>query len=309
VIRFGVQLPHYGAAVDTIGLPAMAEAIVASGFDGIWLSDHVVLVDEPTSRYPYSPDGSYGFGADTPWYEAVSTMAYLAALTSEVELGTSICVLPQRQPVLLAKQIATVDQLSGGRVRLGVGAGWLAEEFATLGSAFDGRGRRTDDAIALLRACWTGAPPAGRYGDVELPAGVHCAPTPVAGRVPILVGGNSAAALRRAARLGDGWLGAAPLTGLDPADLGRLIDRLRAECTAADRDPSTVEITLRYAPRTKELGTPVLRDRLLAYAELGVTRFTLDLSWPELDQAVRRLDAMARTVEQVRTASGIGVPA
>jgi hypothetical protein len=109
--------------------------------------------------------------------------------------------------------------------------------------------------------------------------------------------------------LGDGWLGAAPLTGLDPADLGRLIDRLRAECIAAGRDPSTVEITLRYAPRTKELGTPVLRDRLLTYAELGVTRFTLDLSWPELDEAVRRLDAMARTVDQVRAASGIGVPA
>lgn len=306
MLRFGIQLPHYGAGPLGLGLDAMIDAIVDAGFDGIWVSDHVVLIDDPASRYPYSTDGDYGFPPETPWYEAVATLAYLAARTENVELGTAVCVLPQRQPVLLAKQLATVDRLAGGRLRLGVGAGWLAEEFAALGAPFDDRGSRTDAAIALLRACWTGAPPPGEYGAVRLPEGVHCRPTPVNDTVPILVGGNSPAALRRAAHLGDGWLGAVPLSGLPVPELGDLVARLRRECVRVDRDPATLDLSLRLAVPSRALGTPVLRDLFLGYAAHGVTRFTIDLSWRDLDTARRRLDALSRTTEEVRASLTVG---
>lgn len=300
MLRFGVQLPHYGTGPLGLGLDAMADAIVDAGFEGIWVSDHVVLIDGTTSTYPYADDGGYGFPADTPWYEAVATLAYLAARTRDVELGAAVCVLPQRQPVLLAKQLATIDRLAEGRVRLGAGAGWLAEEFTALGAPYEGRGARTDAAVALLRACWTGAPPPGMYGDVSMPGGVHCRPTPVNGTVPILVGGNSPAALRRAARTGDGWLGAVPLAGLPVDELGGLVARLRRECVRAGRDPSTLDLSLRIAAPSRTLGTPELRDLLAGYAAHGVTRFTVDLSWRDLDTGRRRLDALSRTAAAVR---------
>ena len=306
MLRFGIQLPHYGAKPLGFGLDAMADAIVDAGFDGIWVSDHVVLVDGTASRYPYSDDGGYGFPPDTPWYEAVTTLAYLAARTQDVELGTAVCVLPQRQPVLLAKQLATIDRLSGGRVRLGAGAGWLSEEFAALGVPYDGRGARTDAALALLRACWTGEPQPGRYGDVDLPGGVHSRPAPVNGTVPILIGGNSPAALRRAARLGDGWLGAVPLAGLPVGDLGGLVGQLRRECVTAGRNPSELDLSLRIAVPSAALGTPELRDLLVGYAAQGVTRFTVDLSWRDLDTGRRRLDALAHTAAAVRESLKVG---
>ncbi|WP_165958732.1 TIGR03619 family F420-dependent LLM class oxidoreductase [Actinomadura sp. KC345] len=281
-------------------MDALVDAIIDAGFDGIWVSDHVVLIDGTTSAYPYTDDGDYGFPADTPWYEAVAMLAYLAARTHEVELGTAVCVLPQRQPVLLAKQLATIDRLADGRVRLGAGAGWLAEEFTALGVPYDGRGARTDAAIALLRDCWTGTPAPGRYGDVSVPGGVHCRPTPVNGSVPILVGGNSPAALRRAARLGDGWLGAVPLAGLSADELGGMVARLRQECDQVGRNPSTLDLSLRIAAPSHALGTPALRDLLLGYAEHGVTRFTVDLSWRDFDTGRRRLDALSRTAAAVR---------
>ena len=154
MIRFGVQLPHYAAAPETIGIRRMAELIVEAGFDGIWLSDHVVMVEGATSRYPYAEDGAYTFDSAMSWYETVTTLAYLAAVTQGVELGTAVLVLPQRQPVLLAKQLATVDRLAGGRLVLGVGAGWLLEEFAALGRPSEGRGARTGEYVRALRACF-----------------------------------------------------------------------------------------------------------------------------------------------------------
>ncbi len=302
MIRFGIQLPHFGNAPTRIGVRRMAELIVAAGFDGIWLSDHVVLVEDAASRYPYADDGSYTFDPAIDWYEIVTTLAYLAAATESVELGTAVCVVPQRQPVLLAKQLATVDCLAGGRVVLGAGAGWLAEEFAVLGYDHRGRGARTGAYLEALRACWTGAPAPGRYGDVQLPAGVQCRPTPPRGAIPILVGGNSDAAFRRVAAYGDGWLGAAPMAGLPPDELRRLIARLQGICERSGRDPAAVDLALRIAPPPKSFGTTELRDVLTAYAEAGITRFTVDFGWRDEQSAALRLEALARTTAEVRRA-------
>ena len=299
MIRAGIQLPHYGSAPDAIGIRRMAELIVEAGFDGIWLSDHVVLVEGARSRYPYSEDGSYTFDSAMPWHEAIATLSYLAAVTEDVELGTAVCVLPQRQPVLLAKQLATADCLAGGRIVLGVGAGWLLEEFAALGSSTAGRGARTGEYIRLLRACWTGAPPPGRYGDLELPPGVRCEPGPPRDSIPVLVGGNSPAALRRAAEHGDGWLGAAPLAGLDPTALLELVAALHDACAEFERDPSTLELSLRIAPSPKTFGSDALRDLLVAYVDAGITRMTFDFGWRDEDAAAARLEALASTISEV----------
>jgi probable F420-dependent oxidoreductase len=300
VIRFGIQLPHYGPAPDRIGIRRMAELIVEAGFDGIWLSDHVVLVEGAASVYPYADDGAYTFDPAIDWYEVVTTLAYLAAVTEEVELGTAVCVLPQRQPVLLAKQLATADRLAGGRIVLGVGAGWLAEEFAALGYDHRGRGARTSAYVDTLRACWTGSPPAARHGDVEIPPGVRCEPTPPRGTIPILVGGNSDAAFRRVTAHGDGWLGAAPMSGLPPDDLRALVARLHEICAAAGRDPGSIELALRVAPSPATFGTPELRDLLAAYIDAGVTRLTFDCGWRDESSAAARLAALAATADEVR---------
>jgi probable F420-dependent oxidoreductase len=302
-MRFGIQLPHYGNAPDRIGIKRMAELIVERGFDGIWLSDHVVMVDDATSTYPYTSDGSYTFDTGTPWYELVATLGYLAAVTEEIELGTAVCVLPQRQPVLLAKQLATVDRLAGGRLTLGVGSGWLAEEFAALGQPFDGRGRRTVRYLELLRECWSGSPRAAAYDDLELPRGVRCEPTPPRGTIPVYIGGNSPAALRRVARVGDGWLGAAPLEGLDPVDLRTLVAALHAACDELGRDPAGVALAIRLAPPPAAFGTDELRELLLEYAAAGIGCVTIDFGWRDEGTAAARLDALAETARDVRTAT------
>jgi probable F420-dependent oxidoreductase len=300
LIRFGIQLPHYGAAPESIGVARMAELIVEAGFDGIWLSDHVAPVDNARSRYPYAADGSYVFDSGIPWYEVVATLAYLAAVTDGVELGTAVCVLPQRQPVLLAKQLATVDRFCDGRLVLGVGAGWLAEEFAALGASFKGRGARTEAYVEALRACWTGRPPAGPYGDLELPEGVRCEPRPLQGTIPVLIGGNSSAAFDRVARAGDGWLGAVPMAGLPVPELEAMIRRLHQACVDAGRNPATVGLTLRIAPPPSQFDTSGLSDLLVGYARAGVTRMTFDFGWRAADAAESRLAALARTVSDVR---------
>ena len=304
MIRFGIQIPHYGTAPERIGIRAMAELAIETGIDGLWLSDHIVLVDDAASRYPYADDGAYTFDSSIPWLEALTTLAYLAAATRDVELGIAVCVVPQREPLLLAKQLATVDVLAGGRVILGAGTGWLREEYAALGVPFEGRGERFEDNLRLIRACWTGSPAAGRYGTVTIPTGVRCEPPPPRGTIPVLVGGNSQAALRRAVLVGDGWLGAAPMRGLSPDELRGHLDALARACQDVGRDPDQLDRTLRMAPASRDLGTPALADLLTEYGRAGLGRITFDFGWRDLDDARQRLEALATTTSAVRERLG-----
>ena len=171
----------------------------ASGFASLWVSDRVVMPATVTSRYPYAADGVATWATDDPWYDSIVALAMAAAVTDHAELGTAVLVLPQRQPVILAKQVATLDRLAHGRVVLGVGAGWLAEEprFSPRRSI---RGAlRTDEWIDLLRSCWSGRPERFDGAHYQLPADVVCEPQP-AGAIPILVGGTTKSAVRRARR-------------------------------------------------------------------------------------------------------------
>lgn len=210
-------------------LTELARAAEAHGWEGVSLSDHVVHPERIESPYPYTEDAKPRFEADAVWPDPLVAFGAMAAVTERLRFVTMIYVLPMRNPFLVAKSVGTLAALSGGRVDLGLGVGWMREEFELLGQEFRDRGRRTDEMIEVMRALWTGETVAhnGRFYDFEP---LHMAPAPPE-PVPILVGGLSKPALRRAARLGDGWISELHTT----AELGELIGRLREERVACGR--------------------------------------------------------------------------
>ena len=196
-MRIGAKVPNFGPLPTELGIPAMSRRLESAGFHSLWISDHVVMPGTVTSRYPFSADGRATWDTDAAWYDAVVLLGMMAAVTERVELGVAVLLLPLRHPVVFAKQAASLDALSGGRLTLGVGAGWLAEEFDALGVPFDTRGARLDEWMALLRSVWTGRPPAHLGAHYDLPADVRCFPQPVHA-IDLLVGGHTPAARRRA---------------------------------------------------------------------------------------------------------------
>jgi probable F420-dependent oxidoreductase len=238
----GARLPHTGA-VDPLTVTDAARNLESAGFDSLWVSDHVVMPEHITSWYPFAEDGVATWPSDTPYLEAVVVLALAAAVTNRVRLGTAVLVLPQRNPVLLAKQVATVDAVSGGRFDLGVGAGWLAEEFVALGARFGGRGARMETWIEVLRDCWTGRP-AARQDAYPLADGILVLPA-TAAPVPVLIGGHSPKALERAGRIGDGWLGQQSVPDLGPATLTAEIATIRLWAERSGRDPAAIRMVLR----------------------------------------------------------------
>lgn len=241
-IALGAKLPHTGT-VDPSSVPAHARALEEAGFDSLWVSDHVVMPMTIGSYYPFAEDGKAPWTGDIPYVEALVALAAAAAATERVRLGTAVLVLPQRNPVLLAKQVASIDALSGGRMELGIGAGWLQEEFEALDSPFEERGKRMEAWIGLLRDLWTGKPPAndGLYplADdlVQLPVPPH--------EVPLLVGGHTKAAYRRAGSLGSGWLAQQAAPVLDPAHLATEVEAVRTQTAKAGKDPAALRFVLR----------------------------------------------------------------
>jgi probable F420-dependent oxidoreductase len=227
-VEFGANIFGVGALADPAALADVARDAEALGYHSVFVADHVVMPRKLESKYPYSRDGGFPYDPDRNWLDPMVALGFLAARTTTIRLGTSVTVLPMRHPIITAKQIATADHLSNGRVIVGVGVGWMAEEFALLGASFHDRGARTDDYLALMKTLWTQENPAyaGRYFQVS-----DCALTPKPVQkphVPIWVGGDSEAALRRAARLGDGWHSAGTSLADLPAKLrvlGEVLER------------------------------------------------------------------------------------
>ena len=245
-MRFGIHLPHAGERATPALIRRFAIEAEASGLDDIWVSEHIIL---PRTQFP----------RPLPFYEPVLTLTWVAAVTERVKLGTSVLVLPMRHPVPLAKELATLQNLSGGRLILGAGVGWLAPEFAALGAPFHERGRRMDEGLALMRALWTQDPVtfATRHIPAEI-TDMTMTPLPVT-PIPIWIGGNSEAALRRTIRLADGWHGSRET----PEETAAIVQRLRAERPGQD-----FTISMRVNWDGRDLG--VFRDRIAAYEAAGV---------------------------------------
>ena len=237
-MKLAVEFPSVAYREGPAAVSRMAMAIEHIGFDQLDVFDHVVMgYDHPSrasSRYP----------AQMPILEALMTLSYAAAVTSSIGLGTEVLVLPQRSPVLVAKQVSTLDTLSGGRVRLGVGVGWQPSEYEALGENYSTRGRRMDEAISLLRACWKDDSISHESPFYRATA-MAMEPKPPQGNIPIWIGGNSEAAFRRAGCLGDGWLGSQVS---DAAFAKRAIDAIRGHAEAAGRDPDAIGLQSMIAP-------------------------------------------------------------
>ena len=238
-MKFGVAFANIGAFVDPVEAIRLARAAEAAGFESIWTVDHVVVPGGYRSKYPYDPSGRLPSGEGTVFPDPLIWLAYVAARTSTLRLGTGILIVPQRNPVVLAKELATLDSLSGGRMILGAGIGWLEEEFQALGVPFAGRGQRMDEAIGAMRALWS-EERASFTGTTATFTDCFLRPQPPGGTIPVHVGGHSEAAARRAGRIGDGFF---PL-GVGVEELPPLIDLTRASAEEAGRDPAAVEITM-----------------------------------------------------------------
>ena len=176
VVRIGAKLPNSGPLPLEMGVAAMSARLEAAGFDSLWISDHVVMPGVVESHYPFAEDGRATWATDTPWFDAVPFLGMMAAATTTVELGVAVLLLPLRQPVTFAKQAATIDALCGGRLSLGIGAGWMAEEFEALDVPFASRGKRLEEWMELARNCWTGTPDRFDGTHYQLPA--ECSATP-----------------------------------------------------------------------------------------------------------------------------------
>ncbi len=290
-MRIGAKVPNSGPLPAERGIAAMAAELEAAGFDSLWVSDHVVMPATVASRYPFAADGRATWPSDTPYYDAMVSLAVIAAATSTAVIGTAVLVLPQRQPVILAKEAASIDAISKGRLCLGVGAGWLAEEFEALGAPFEGRGERFVEWVRLLRSLWEGSPPAFEGVHYRLPEGVISMPRP-AHRIPLLVGGDSRTALGRAATIGDGWLAHQSATALDPKAIGSGVRELRFAAGRAGRPASELWTTLRIVDSATRID--VVAGMLADLAGAGVDEIVVDVDWASTGAAAEAHSILRR---------------
>jgi probable F420-dependent oxidoreductase len=259
-MKFGVMFANVGPFGGPEGLAHLAQTAERVGFESLWTVEHVVVPKGYQSPYPYAQGGKMPGPEESPIPDPLVWLAYAAAVTKEIRLATGILILPQRHPLYVAKEVATLDQLSGGRALLGIGIGWLREEFDALGIPFAERMSRTDESIRALRSLWSDGPSKfeGRHYRWAL---LESNPKPLQRpAVPIVVGGHTPGAAKRAARLGDGFFPARP------DNLAELLAILRDECGKVGRDPASIEITSGSLPTLDEVKR--LRD-------LGVARFVV----------------------------------
>lgn len=234
--KIGLCLPYEGPATAQ-DIVDVARAAESAGLYSVWVGDHIAFPVEFTSQNPTMADGKYPYPTDNPRLEALTTLAFVAGATSTIRLAVNACVLPQRNPVIVGKAVATLDYLSGGRVIFGVTLGWLREEFDALGADYARRRQLLEDGIEILRALWEQNQPSYE-GETHSFLPLNMKPKPVQSPVPIFVGGHSRPALRRAAAIGDGWLAAR----MSPDDLREHVGFLREERKRSPRagEPFTV---------------------------------------------------------------------
>jgi probable F420-dependent oxidoreductase len=277
-LELGVRIPHTGALATPHLVREWCTVADQAGFGSLWGIDHVVMPQHVESKYLLArqpadiKDGAIS-AQMAPNFELMATLGFVAAITSRIKIGTAVAILSIRNAVLNARQLATVDRYSGGRLLYGVGIGWLKEEADAMNMPWDERGSRADEHIALLRAIWCEPGDQvefrGKYWTIPP---MDPEPRPVQQPIPILIGGHSISAIDRAVRLGDGWIAA----GVSPKRLNELLDDLRAACDREGRDPATLPVFCRAGQ-----GAPTVDD-LQRYQDLGA--HTLQVNIETLDE-------------------------
>ena len=274
-----------GVTADPAWISAFARHVEACGFESIVVVEHTVLATRYDSVYPYDRSGRVELAADCPIPDPLDLLALLAGQTATLGLATGVVVLPNHHPVVLAKRVATVDALSGGRLRLCVGVGWLREEIEACGTAFGSRGRRADEQIEVMRLLWADNPAgASHHGEFFSFDDVACYPKPRT-MPAIHIGGHSRAAARRAGRIGDGLQ---PL-GVAGPELVELTALMRAEAECAGRDPDALELSLGHAV------AKIDAERAAKLADFGAHRIVLAMpALTDIDAAKDALSACAQ---------------
>ncbi|HEY3068373.1 MAG TPA: LLM class F420-dependent oxidoreductase [Methylomirabilota bacterium] len=309
-MRYGFYLPTRGACATPDALDTIVRQAEALGFVSVMIADHVVFPTTIASKYPYTVTGAFPGGGDA--LEQLTLTAFVAGRAPTLRLVTSVMILPHRNPVVTAKMLATIDVLSGGRLTVGVGVGWLREEFQALSAPdFDRRGAVSDEYLQIFKTLWTEDPARfeGRFYRFD---SLRCLPQPVQKpHPPLWIGGHSPAALRRVARYGDGWhpVGANAAVPLPPAELRGSLDELYRLTEGEGRDPSRLTISYKapvYDPATATLGghsrrpftgSPAqIADDITAYEKVGVSELVFDFRSDEVSECLERMERFATTV-------------
>jgi probable F420-dependent oxidoreductase len=283
-MKFGLTAPYLTGPIEegdyAIRFARLAEEL---GFESVWVWEHVVMSVEYAPVYPYDPSGRSPLGAEVTLPDPLIWLTWVAAATTRIRLATGVLILPQRNPVVLAKSLASIDCLSSGRMMLGIGVGWLREEAEAIGTDFGDRGRRTSEYIDAMRCLWR-EPVSSFQGQYHRFSGVVSRPKPVQrGGIPIIVGGHSQAAARRAGRQGDGFY---PL-GVDLEEMRALVEVMNRAAWEVGRDPAAIEITM---------GGGADPDLVAQYADAGVGRIVVFPTTGDLDQLRAGLEPFARDV-------------
>jgi probable F420-dependent oxidoreductase len=293
-MRISTTMPCTGSLPRDPGLGVMARIAEEAGADGLWVADHVLMVDAPTKDYPYAANGVPTWSPDVDYYESLTCVSFLAAATDRVRVGTAVLVITQRNVLQLAKTAASIDQLSGGRLVLGVGSGWYRDEIEALGYPARTRGRRFEEMLDVLHDCWSGRPAAYEGRELTVAENLVLRPRPRQEHgVPLLVGGMHQNSRRRAAEHGDGWLAIAFLDRLDLDELQAHVEDVKRRRADAGGRPFELVLLLHSRPEAVA-EIPALLPRI---ADLGFGEVAIDAPWS------LGLDAAADAIGLVRRAT------
>ena len=304
-MRYGFALPK---STDGSELVKFAKAVEDLGFESVWVGDHIVLPAEETDQYPYTPDGRFVSRPDDPQLDAFIVLSYIASSTSTVDIGTTVAIVPYRNPILQAKMFATLDVLTGGRAVCGVGVGWLEKEFDVLGASYPDRGPVTDEYLQIFKTLWTEQEPEfhGEHYDFD---GIYFAPKPVRdGHIPIWVGGHTRRAVRRTVKYGDAW----HPTRQTPEFVAHHLPYMHEYCETVGRDPAEITMSLKRTLHFTDLGmeegpanrsngaliasTGEVIEDVRSCIEIGIDQLTFDFRTAGIDDCIRTMEHFATMV-------------
>ena len=302
----GLSIPRLP---DADGIRRFVQRAESLGFESVMAGDHILLPTGGTNQYPYTADGSFSRPADEPFLETMTMLGYMAACTDTIRLGSTVIILPYRNPIVQAKMFSSLDVLSGGRMICGVGVGWLEKEFDTLGVPFTERGPMSDEYLEIFKVLWTQADPEyhGNYYDIE---GIQFTPKPVQQpHIPIWVGGHSRPALRRVAKYGDCW----HTTRQTPDFVAQNLPYLKEQAEREGRDPDSITVSLKRSLHFLDLGaqeektttrtggvvvanTRDVIDDVYYCRELGIDQLTYDFRVEGIDACISVMEHLAAEV-------------
>ena len=304
-MQFGFGLPN---TLDGDELCRFAQRADELGLGSLWSGDHIVLPTAGTDQYPYTADGSFPRPVSAPFLEMITVLSYVAACTKNIRIGSTVIILPYRNPVVQAKMFASLDVLTGGRVICGVGVGWLEKEFETLQVPYAERGPISDECLAVFKCLWTQDDPKfhGRFFNLE---GIQFYPKPVQKpHIPIWIGGHTRRAIRRTVAYGDAW----HPTRHTPDWVASHLPYLRQQAEETGRDPDSITISLKRSLLFTDLGIPdsggtrtggvmigttqQVLDDVKRCEELGIHQLTYDFRTSDVDQCIRMIEHFTEKV-------------